>query len=82
MSKLKIIVKLCQSGKTFTKLSQIKELIATNEGHKNVHIIFTDNSILQTIQLKERITPFMVGDTVINTKVDLEDDVDDADFRR
>ena len=63
MSKLKIIVKPCQSGKTFTKLSQIKELIATNEeGHKNVHIIFTDNSILQTIQLKERITPFMVGD--------------------
>lgn len=62
MSNLRIIVKPCQSGKTFTKLTEIKRLISVEEeGSKAIHLIFTDNSILQTIQLKERITPFLVA---------------------
>lgn len=61
MSNLRIIVKPCQSGKTFTKLTEIKRLISVDEeGSRAIHLIFTDNSILQTIQLKERITPFLV----------------------
>ena len=61
MSNLRIIVKPCQSGKTFTKLTEIKKLISVDEeGSKAIHLIFTDNSILQTIQLKERITPFLL----------------------
>lgn len=61
MSNLRIIVKPCQSGKTFTKLTEIKRLISVEEeGNRAIHLIFTDNSILQTIQLKERITPFLV----------------------
>lgn len=60
MSNLQIILKPCQSGKTFTKLTEIKRLISIDEAEsRSIHIIFTDNSILQTIQLKERITPFL-----------------------
>lgn len=60
MSNLRIIIKPCQSGKTFTKLTEIKNLISVDEeGNRSIHLIFTDNSILQTIQLKDRIKPFL-----------------------
>lgn len=76
MSNLRIIVKPCQSGKTFTKLTEIKKLISDEEeDSKAIHLIFTDNSILQTIQLKDRITPFLSSHS--DPKDDLKTDFDD-----
>ena len=53
--KLELIVKPCQSGKTFL---MIEELITNFVEHTTsnwIHIIFTDNSILQTEQLQRRL---------------------------
>ena len=70
---MRIIVKPCQSGKTFIKLQQIKDLIYAEKnkikkGKKDLHLIFTDNSILQTIQLSSRIKGdegFIDSDSII-----------------
>ncbi len=54
--KFNLIVKPCQSGKTFVLLYEIKRLFQMESNDKNiVHIFFCDNSLLQTEQLKSRI---------------------------
>ncbi len=55
-NKFNLIVKPCQSGKTFVLLYEIKRLFQMESNDKNViHIFFCDNSLLQTEQLKNRI---------------------------
>ncbi len=53
--KMELIVKPCQSGKTFVVLEEIKTLFSIEETENAIHVLFTDNSILQTDQLKMRI---------------------------
>jgi len=56
-NKLRILVKPCQSGKTFVMLEDIVKMLTLNDDTIEcaVNIIFCDNSLIQTIQTKHRI---------------------------
>lgn len=56
--KYQLIIKPTQSGKTFIVLSEIKKLFIENKNDTDqrvVNILFCDNSLLQTDQLKNRL---------------------------
>ena len=56
--KYQLIIKPTQSGKTFIVLSEIKKLFVENKDdldQRIVNILFCDNSLLQTDQLKNRL---------------------------
>lgn len=55
--KYQLIVKPTQSGKTFIVLSEIKKIFIQNKDNNTriINILFCDNSLLQTDQLKSRI---------------------------
>jgi len=56
-NKFQLITKPTQSGKTFVVLSEIKKLFIENKDNnlKIINILFCDNSLLQTDQLKNRL---------------------------
>jgi hypothetical protein len=54
-SKLELIVKPCQSGKTFVMIQELIQNFADYTSENWIHLIFTDNSILQTQQLQKRL---------------------------
>lgn len=53
--KLELIVKPCQSGKTFLMIEELIKNFVEHTTSNWIHIIFTDNSILQTEQLQRRL---------------------------
>lgn len=53
--KLELIVKPCQSGKTFVMIEELIENFVEHTTSNWIHVIFTDNSILQTEQLQRRL---------------------------
>ncbi len=81
--KFNLIVKPCQSGKTFVLLYEIKRLFQMESTDKNViHIFFCDNSLLQTEQLKSRIendTELNKIVTEMNNNQENDNDNDDDD---
>lgn len=56
-NKYQLIVKPTQSGKTFIVLSEIKKIFLQNKDNniRIINILFCDNSLLQTDQLKSRV---------------------------
>lgn len=53
MDTLELIIKPCQSGKTFIMLQEIAKMLENDDN--NIHIIFCDNQLLQTQQTSDRI---------------------------
>ena len=73
IDKLLLICKPCQSGKTSLVIEDIKKLIQlTNDDMKDndISIIFCDNSLLQTEQLRERIEKENINAVIISSKSD------------
>jgi hypothetical protein len=73
--KYQLIVKPTQSGKTFIVISEIKKLFTNNENKNDIRIInilFCDNSLLQTEQLKNRIDTSDISDMPIFEDIDGE----------
>ena len=58
-----LLAKPCQSGKTFSLLKRTTKLIERNK--KSVHIIITDNSLIQLDQLDDRIKSVTGEDTIV-----------------
>ena len=73
IDKLLLICKPCQSGKTSLVIEDIKKLIQlTSDDMKDndISIIFCDNSLLQTEQLRERIEKENINAVIISSKSD------------
>jgi hypothetical protein len=56
MNTLELIIKPCQSGKTFIMLQEIAKMLDNDDN--NIHIIFCDNQLLQTQQTSDRVDTF------------------------
>lgn len=52
---LYLILKPCQSGKTFLLIEQILDIFRANGYNRTINVVFCDNSLLQTVQAKCRI---------------------------
>lgn len=73
IDKLLLICKPCQSGKTSLVIEDIKKLIQlTSDDMKDndISIIFCDNSLLQTEQLRERIEKENINAVIISSRSD------------
>ena len=64
VSKLELIVKPTQSGKTFIMLQEISKMLENND--EGIHFIFCDNQLLQTEQTCDRIDKFEDLETYIS----------------
>jgi hypothetical protein len=74
--KFLLILKPCQSGKTKLMIENIKRLIDITNVQKNINdisIIFCDNSLLQTDQLKERIIKENIEAIIISSTSNIKD---------
>ena len=56
MDSLELIVKPCQSGKTFIMLQEIAKMLENDDNI--IHVIFCDNQLLQTKQTSERVNEY------------------------